>query len=121
MVNVPIDTAHGSGFTASKKSLQAFFLKIFLRFVPARLTTISVPKKKAAKKLSPIQFGYFDKQFDSLHKEHLLILQKIDDLQNVIPPLVIPALEEQIIKAGGMALSIDRKVPDINTPPKRKK
>jgi len=61
---------------------------------------------------SIVEFAWLSKQFDELHKDHLLILKKIDDLKNVIPEFISPELQEQIIKSVKLTAGIDQKVPD---------
>jgi len=63
--------------------------------------------------ITPIEALWFKEQFESLHREHLLILDRLDQIQTVVSP----ALEAQIKKVSAMATSIDRKVPDISPTP----
>jgi hypothetical protein len=71
----------------------------------------------ATKRASPIEKLWLIQQFDSLHKEHLLILQKIDEIKLNVPPFVLPELEAQILTSIKLAKQIDDKVPDKNVPP----
>jgi len=62
---------------------------------------------------SPIEALWLKDQFDQLHREHALILKKIDDIQTVINP----ALELQVLRALKLSSGIDQKVPDISPSP----
>jgi hypothetical protein len=73
-----------------------------------------MPGTPNAKAITPIEGLWFKEQFDALHKEHLLILAKLEELY---PRYVIPELETQIRRVAGLASSIDKKVPDSNVPP----
>jgi len=73
-------------------------------------------KKKTAVKstrISPtpapiVTYAWLNSQFEKLHREHLLILDKL----NSVPENVTPELETQVLKASKLATSIDQKVPD---------
>jgi hypothetical protein len=56
--------------------------------------------------------GQVLKNTDKLHDEHILIMKKIEEIENVPVDTLDPELEEQVRKAGGLAASIDEKVPD---------
>jgi hypothetical protein len=55
--------------------------------------------------------GQVLKNTDKLHDEHVLIMKKIEEIPAGSDTLD-PELEEQVRKAGGLAESIDEKVPD---------
>lgn len=84
-------------------------------------------KKKSKPKTSPIvSFGWMKQEFDQLHKEHAVILKRLDDIEQAVNRdpelmLLLPALEAEIKKVAAMALQIDMKVPDTNTPPGAKR
>ncbi len=47
-----------------------------------------------------------------LHQEHLLILERLDSIDDTVSP----ELEAQVIRVSALATSIDRKVPDLQQP-----
>jgi hypothetical protein len=66
---------------------------------------------------SPIEAMWLSDQFDKLHKEHVVILGKLDDILKAVSfdpgnVPIIPELEEQIKRGSKLASSIDQKVPD---------
>jgi len=86
------------------------------------------PEQQAS---SVISYVWLRDQFNSLHQEHKGIVQKLNELHNEhllilkrldesVPEFVTPELQAQVIRAAQLALGIDLKVPDRQSPPATK-
>ena len=71
-------------------------------------------EKVDAKSLTPLEVVWLVGQFDQLHREHALILSRLDDLSKVVPAFVSPDLQAAIITNAKLVLGIDLKVPDVS-------
>ena len=74
----------------------------------------------AQKKASILDWALMNQQFQKLHNEHLIIMEKLSEIYAKVDryqPLVIPELEKQIDRTSALALKIDRQVPDRNIHP----
>ncbi len=77
-----------------------------------------MPRKHHNDRPSPIDFVWIKKQFEQLHHEHALILDRINELGNVVPTYVIPELAFEIKKSILSLKKVDDKIPDKNVPPR---
>jgi hypothetical protein len=60
---------------------------------------------------SPLGYLWMKEEFDRINV-------KLDRILSNTPSLCTPELEYQVLRAQKLSLSIDRKVPDRNVPPK---
>ena len=79
-------------------------------------------KRKSSPSI-PIQSLWLNEEFEKLHKEHAVILGKLDDIERLIKAPVVTGgtigseLEMAIKTVSKTAKIVDDKVPDVNVPP----
>ena len=70
---------------------------------------------------SLVTVGWLKQEFDKLHSENKLILNRINDLEKALTGTpnspVTPELWNQVVQVGKLVNKLDQKVPDKNVPP----